>query len=122
MGNPHLVTFVDDIKSITLPEIGPRLENHPLFPNRINVEFAQLLKDGKIRMRVWERGSGITQACGTGACATAVAALTTGRASGALQIVMDGGTLTIEIDPASGHVMMTGPATKVFDGKIEITE
>jgi diaminopimelate epimerase len=116
------VTFVEDIREVTLPEIGPRLENHPYFPNRINVEFAQLLGDGKIRMRVWERGSGITQACGTGACATAVAALTTGRASGALQIIMDGGTLTIEIDAESGHVMMTGPATKVFDGTIEINE
>jgi diaminopimelate epimerase len=122
MGNPHLVTFVDSISDITLPQIGPKLENHPYFPDRINVEFAQLLPDGKIRMRVWERGSGITQACGTGACATAVAAITTGLACGPLQIVMDGGTLTIALDPESGHVLMTGPATKVFDGTIYINE
>ena len=74
MGNPHLVIFVNDIEAIDLTVIGPKLENHPLFPGRINVEFAQILGEGKIRMRVWERGSGITQACGTGACATAVAA------------------------------------------------
>ncbi len=121
MGNPHLVTFVDDISEVNLKEIGPKLENHSYFPDRINVEFAQMLGDGKIRMRVWERGSGITQACGTGACATAVAALTTGKAKGALQILMDGGTLTIELN-ADGHVMMTGPATKVFDGIINIDE
>ena len=80
MGNPHLVIFVNDIEAIDLTVIGPKLENHPLFPGRINVEFAQILGEGKIRMRVWERGSGITQACGTGACATAVAAFLTGRA------------------------------------------
>ena len=74
MGNPHLVIFVNDIEAIDLTVIGPKLENHPLFPGRLNVEFAQILGEGKIRMRVWERGSGITQACGTGACATAVAA------------------------------------------------
>lgn len=79
MGNPHLVIFVEDIKDINLESIGPKLENHPLFPDRINVEFAQMLDHGKIRMRVWERGSGITQACGTGACATAVAAALTGK-------------------------------------------
>jgi diaminopimelate epimerase len=70
MGNPHVVVFVDDVEHIDLPTIGPKIEHHPLFPERVNVEFAQLRADGKIRMRVWERGSGITQACGTGACAT----------------------------------------------------
>ena len=74
VGNPHLVIFVDDITDVDLPQIGPRLEHHPLFPDRVNVEFAQIRQDGSIRMRVWERGSGITQACGTGACATATAA------------------------------------------------
>ena len=122
MGNPHLVTFVDDITQINLPEIGPELENHHLFPDRTNVEFAQIVCKDTIRMRVWERGSGITQACGTGARATAVAAFInelTGRKS---DIIMDGGTVTIEWDEASGHILMTGPATKVFDGEIEEIE
>lgn len=122
MGNPHLVIFVNDIAAIDLPVIGPKLENHPLFPGRINVEFAQVLSDGKIRMRVWERGSGITQACGTGACATAVAASQTGRSGRKSNIIMDGGSLTIEWDIATKHVLMTGGATKVFDGTIEIKE
>lgn len=120
MGNPHLVIFVNDINEVDLPAIGPVLENHPLFPGRINVEFAQVLAKGKIRMRVWERGSGITQACGTGACATAVAAFLTGRSGRQSEVQMDGGTLNIEWDTHSGHVWMTGGATKVFDGEIEI--
>lgn len=122
MGNPHLVIFVDDIKEIDIENIGPKLENHPLFPGRINVEFAQILEDGKIRMRVWERGSGITQACGTGACATAVAAALTGRAGRTSDIIMDGGTLTIEWDEKNGHVMMTGGAVRVFDGEAVISD
>lgn len=122
MGNPHLVIFVNDITEINLPVIGPKLENHPLFPGRINVEFAQILGEGRIRMRVWERGSGITQACGTGACATAVAAFRTGRAGRESIIIMDGGSLAIEWDTATNHVFMTGEATKVFDGKVEIED
>lgn len=122
MGNPHLVIFVNDITKIDLPTIGPKLENHPLFPGRINVEFAQVLGDGKIRMRVWERGSGITLACGTGACATAVAASLTGRSGRKSIIIMDGGSLEIEWDIATKHVLMTGAATKVFDGEAEINE
>lgn len=120
MGNPHLVTFVDDIAQINLPEIGPKLEHHPLFPDRTNVEFAQVVGKDIIRMRVWERGSGITQACGTGACATAVAAFINGLAGRKSNIIMDGGTVTIEWEEASGHILMTGPATKVFDGEIEL--
>lgn len=120
MGNPHLVIFVNDIKDIHLESIGPELENHPLFPDRINVEFAQLLEDGSIRMRVWERGSGITQACGTGACATAVAAAFTGRTGRASDIIMDGGRIHIEWNEKDGHVAMTGGATRVFEGEIEI--
>lgn len=119
MGNPHLVIFVNDIEQIDLPAIGPKLERHPLFPGRINVEFAQVLGAGRIRMRVWERGSGITQACGTGACATAVAAFLTGRAGRKSIITMDGGSLTIEWDVATKHLLMTGGATKVFEGEIE---
>lgn len=122
MGNPHLVTFVEDINGINLQKIGPELENNPLFPDRTNVEFAQVLDDHKIRMRVWERGSGITQACGTGACATAVAAVIRGKAGRKSAIIMDGGTLTIEWDEKTNHVFMTGPATKVFDGTIETEE
>ncbi|MFS2389799.1 diaminopimelate epimerase [Bacteroides fragilis] len=122
MGNPHLVTFVDDIRTIDLPNIGPKLEKHSLFPDRTNVEFAQITGENEIRMRVWERGSGITQACGTGACATAVAAHLTGRTGRTVEVVMDGGTLTIEWDEATGHIYMTGPAVKVFDGTIEVKE
>lgn len=120
MGNPHWVIFVDDLTKINLSTIGPKLENHPLFPGRTNVEFAQVLEEGKIRMRVWERGSGITQACGTGACATAVAAFRTGRAGRKTVIIMDGGSLAIEWDIVTNHILMTGEATKVFDGEIEI--
>lgn len=119
MGNPHFVIFVDDINSVNLSETGPVIENHPLFPNRTNVEFAQVTGENKIRMRVWERGSGITQACGTGACATAVAAITTGRSGREVEIVMDGGSLTIKWDK-NNHIYMTGEAIKVFEGEIEI--
>lgn len=122
MGNPHLVIFVEDLNEIDIEDAGPKLENHPLFPGRINVEFAQILEDGKIRMRVWERGSGITQACGTGACATAVAACITGRCGTKSNIIMDGGTLTIEWNQETRHVLMTGEATQVFEGEINIED
>ncbi len=122
IGNPHLVTFVDDITNIDLSIIGPQLEHHPLFPGRINVEFAQIISPDNIRMRVWERGSGITRACGTGACATAAVAALTGRTSRQVDVVMDGGTLNIHWDEASGHLLMTGPAVKVFDGEIHISD
>lgn len=122
MGNPHLVIFVDDIEQVALQEAGPLLEHHPFFSGGINVEFAQVLPDGRIRMRVWERGSGITQACGTGACATAVAAALTGRAARTSDIVMDGGTLHIDWNETSGHILMTGGATTVFEGEIEWDE
>ena len=119
MGNPHLVTFVEDITQINLPENGPQLEKYHLFPDRTNVEFAQIVGKDTIRMRVWERGSGITQACGTGACATAVAAVLHGLAGRKCDIIMDGGTVTIECQEETGHILMTGPATKVFDGEME---
>ena len=122
MGNPHLVIFVEDLNEIDIEDAGPKLENHPLFPGRINVEFAQILEDGKIRMRVWERGSGITQACGTGACATAVAACITGRCGTKSDIIMDGGTLTIEWNQETRHVLMTGEAAQVFEGEINIED
>ena len=118
MGNPHYVIFTDDVDQVG--EKGPALEHHPAFPQRCNIEFARIESDGTIRTRVWERGSGITQACGTGACATAVAAVLTGRAERTSQIVMDGGTLTIEWRKSDNHVYMTGPSAFVFDGEIEL--
>ena len=119
MGNPHLVLFVDDAEAVDLPAVGPALERHPLFPHRVNVEFAHVRPDGSIRMRVWERGSGITMACGTGACATAVAAAFSRRTDRQADIIMDGGTLSIEWSKADGRVRMTGPAVEVFSGTIE---
>ena len=118
MGNPHYVIFTDNVDQVG--ETGPLLEHHPAFPQRCNIEFANINSDGSIRTRVWERGSGITQACGTGACATAVAAFVTGRANRKSDIVMDGGTLSIEWREADQHVYMTGPASFVFDGEIEL--
>ena len=118
MGNPHYVIFTENVDQVG--EIGRKLESHVAFPQRCNIEFASVQPQGSIRTRVWERGSGITQACGTGACATAVAAVVTGKVGRTSQIVMDGGTLTIEWREADNHVYMTGPASFVFDGEIEI--
>lgn len=122
MGNPHFVTFVDDIDTIDIAHYGKILEKDKAFPQRCNIEFAQVTDTDAIRTRVWERGSGITMACGTGACATAVAAFLTGRAGRKSIIGMDGGTLTIEWDIATKHVFMTGEATKVFEGEMETDE
>lgn len=119
MGNPHFVVFVDDIHDVDVTAVGSALERDPRFPERCNIEFAQVLSDGGIRTRVWERGSGITLACGTGACATAVAAAQTGRAGRESRIAMDGGELHIQWSKEDNHVYMTGPATFVFDGEIE---
>lgn len=120
MGNPHFVCFVDDIKSLDIARFGSILENDAAFPQRCNIEFAQVMPDGAIRTRVWERGSGITMACGTGACATAVAAFIEERSSRRSAIIMDGGTLNIEWNEADGHVYMTGPAAFVFEGEIAL--
>ena len=120
MGNPHFVIFVDDINEIDVARYGKILEYDPLFPERCNIEFAEVLPSGAIRTRVWERGSGITMACGTGACATAVAAALTDRASRQSDIVMDGGTLHIEWSEQDGHVYMTGPAAFAFEGEVTI--
>lgn len=119
MGNPHFVTFVDDIATIDIAAYGSILEHDKIFPDRCNIEFAQVTASGDIRTRVWERGSGITMACGTGACATAVAAALTGRSGRTSRILMDGGTLSIEWREDNGHVYMTGPAEFVFDGEAE---
>jgi diaminopimelate epimerase len=118
MGNPHYIIFTDDIDQVG--ETGRILEHHPAFPQRCNIEFARIETDGSIRTRVWERGSGITMACGTGACATAVAACITERAGRKSRIMMDGGTLDIEWRESDNHVYMTGPAAFVFDGEIEL--
>ena len=120
MGNPHFVTFVDDIDTIDIARYGSEMEHDAAFPQRCNIEFAQVMPDGTIRTRVWERGSGITMACGTGACATAVAAQITGRAQNKSTIKMDGGTLLIEWNADDGHVYMTGPAEFLFDGEIAL--
>lgn len=120
MGNPHYVIFTDYVDQVS--ETGHALEHHPAFPQRCNIELARVEADGTIRTRVWERGSGITQACGTGACATAVAAALTGKAGRKSQIVMDGGTLSIEWRESDNHVYMTGPAAFVFDGEIELAK
>lgn len=129
MGNPHFVVFVDDAEHIDVEKYGSSLECNPVFPERCNIEFAQLLPaDGKdneearIRMRVWERGSGITMACGTGACATAVAAAATGRAGRKSAVRMDGGELHIDWSETDNHVYMAGPAAFVFEGTIPLPE
>ena len=120
MGNPHFVCFVDDVNSLDIARFGSIMEHDAAFPERCNIEFAQIMPNGTIRTRVWERGSGITMACGTGACATAVAASLTGRASRKSLIEMDGGTLCIEWNEQDGHVYMTGPAAFAFEGEIEL--
>lgn len=122
MGNPHYVIFVDDIDNFDIIKYGSSLECNAAFPQRCNIEFAEVKPDGTIRTRVWERGSGVTMACGTGACATAVAAAVTGRAKRKSQIAMDGGTLSIEWSEADNHIYMTGPAEFVFEGDIELSE
>ena len=120
MGNPHFVTFVDDISTLDIAHYGALLEHDKAFLERCNIEFAQPTSDGTIRTRVWERGSGITMACGTGACATAVAAALTGHATRKSDIVMDGGTLHLEWNAADGHVYMTGPAAFAFEGEVAL--
>lgn len=119
MGNPHCVIFVDDINEIALGKIGPKIETHERFPRKINVEFAQVLSPKQIRMRVWERGAGITLACGTGSCATIVAAVLNGKTKRQADIILDGGTLHLDWSQTDDNVYMTGPATKVFDGIYE---
>lgn len=121
MGNPHCVTFVADVAAIDLPRVGPVLEHDPLFPERTNVEFAEVRADGTIRLRVWERGTGITLACGTGACATAVAAILGGYVDHRVTVHLLGGDLQISWSgKAEDSVRMTGPATTVFSGKIDL--
>ncbi|MFN3653572.1 MAG: diaminopimelate epimerase [Armatimonadota bacterium] len=119
MGNPHAVTFVDDVETFPVTQLGPGYENHPAFPRRANIEFIQVLGPAELKMRVWERGAGETLACGTGACASVVAAALTGRAERTATVHLPGGDLLIEWGE-DGHVYMTGPAVEVFQG--ELTE
>ena len=119
MGNPHLVMFVKDAEKAHVAEVGPFMEHNAMFPDRANIEFAQVLDRGHIRMRVWERGSGITFACGTGACATAVASAMQGYTDAdGCDVIMDGGTLNVKWDPQTKEVLMTGAAEFVFDGTV----
>ncbi len=115
-GNPHAVIFVDDAESFDVHGVGRMIENHPMFPNRTNVEFATVLGKDRIRMRVWERGSGETMACGTGACATFAAAAATGRGQKKAALILNGGTLTIEWDGPGHTLYQEGPAEFVYDG------
>ena len=116
MGNPHAVIYVDDVAAVPLERIGPRIENHRLFPQRINVHFVQVHSDEEVTMRTWERGSGITLACGTGASAVCVAGVLTGRGGRAITAHLPGGDLRLEYREADDHVLMTGPAREVFSG------
>lgn len=118
VGNPHVIFFVEDLDAVESERIGPLIEHDPLFPARVNVNFAQILAPGHIRLIVWERGSGLTQACGTGACATAVAAIRRGLATGPVTVSLPGGDLLIDWKPG-GHIQMTGPATFVFSGEAD---
>lgn len=119
MGNPHCITFVNDVQSIPVDEIGPKIENHPLFPEKTNVEFIQVLNKQEINFRVWERGVGETMACGTGACAALVAAVLNKKTDREATIHLPGGDLDIQWAD-NGHVYMTGPAELVFRGEMEI--
>lgn len=120
MGNPHAVVFVDDTASLKLEQIGPLFEKHPLFPEQVNTEFVHVIDRHTVDMRVWERGSGETLACGTGACATAMACILTGQTDNKVLVHLVGGDLLIEYDAEKNTVFMTGPATEVFSGEIEL--
>ena len=119
MGNPHCVTFINDTDSFPLEEIGPQFETNPIFPNRVNAEFVQIVNRKYAKMRVWERGSGETLACGTGTCASVVAAILNGLTEDEVTVKLLGGELIIKWDRESNKVYMTGPARVVFDGEIE---
>lgn len=118
MGNPHAVVFVEDVKGMDLEKIGPSFENHERFPKRVNTEFVKVLDRNTVEMRVWERGSGETLACGTGACATAVACILNGMTEEKVTVKLLGGDLQIQWDREANRVYMTGPAQTVFDGEL----
>jgi len=120
VGNPHVVLFVDDADQAPVAGLGARIETHPMFPERTNVEFVSIDQHDRLRMRVWERGVGITRACGTGACATAVAAFRRGLSGRNVEVVLDGGSLRIELRASDDHILMTGPATLAFTGDVDL--
>ena len=120
MGNPHAVVFVDDTKSLNLEKIGPAFEKHPIFPEQVNTEFVHVIDRKTVDMRVWERGSGETFACGTGACATAMACILNGKTEDEVLVHLVGGDLLIQYDRKTNHIFMTGPATEVFSGEIQL--
>jgi diaminopimelate epimerase len=120
VGNPHVVLFVDDAEAAPVKELGSRIETHPMFPARTNVEFVSVESATRLRMRVWERGVGITQACGSGACAVAVAAHRRGLTGRKMDVVLDGGTLQLELRESDDHILMTGPSTLSFRGEIDL--
>ncbi|MFA7468305.1 MAG: diaminopimelate epimerase, partial [Desulfotomaculaceae bacterium] len=115
MGNPHCIIFVPDAMAVSLETLGPQLEQHPSFPRKTNVEFVQVLNNGEVHMRVWERGAGPIMACGTGACAVAVASHLNGHTGRKVRVHLDAGALDIEW-AENGHIYMTGPAEEVFTG------
>ena len=119
MGNPHCVTFVEDVAAIDLATLGPQFEHHPMFPERTNTEFIEVVERDLLKMRVWERGAGATLACGTGACASLVAGVLTDRCDRAVTVELPGGPLKIEWSIADGRLYMTGPAEAVFSGRVE---
>ncbi|MBD2017873.1 diaminopimelate epimerase [Microcoleus sp. FACHB-53] len=118
MGNPHCITFVEDVAAIPLEKIGPQFEHHPAFPQRTNTEFIQVVRPDYLKMRVWERGAGVTLACGTGACAAVVAGVLTGKSDRKATVELPGGCLEIEWAQQDQRVYMTGPAERVFRGKL----
>ena len=120
MGNPHDVVYIDDVQGLDIEKIGPKFENHERFPQRINTEFSRVIDRKTVEMRVWERGSGETLACGTGACAVAVASILNGYTEREVEIRLLGGNLQIEWNEEDNHVYMTGPAAVVFDGEIDL--
>lgn len=120
MGNPHGVVFVDSVVDLDIEKLGPMFEHHPMFPDRVNTEFIQVVDDHTIRMRVWERGAGETLACGTGACASAYASYLNQKTGNKVLVHLLGGDLQIEYDEEKHTIFMKGPATKVFDGEIDL--
>lgn len=119
MGNPHAVFFVEDVAAVPLDTLGPKIEHHKRFPQKTNVEIVQILAKDKIRMRVWERGTGITLACGTGACAAVVAAVRRGLTDRKVTVILDGGELEIEWREEDGHVLMTGDVALAYRGELD---
>jgi diaminopimelate epimerase len=120
MGNPHCVHFCEDVRDVYVDKLGPKVEHDPLFRERTNVEYVSMFGKDHLRMRVWERGAGITQACGTGACAAAVAAIRRGLTGRRVRVTLDGGDLLIEWRESDSHVLMTGPVAYSFEGTISL--